>query len=47
MMHKISIDLCNAARDIENEFGVPNALDYLIGEKFLTFLEAADDAHSL
>ena len=40
---KIWIDLCNAARGIENEFGVPNALDYLIGEKFLTYLEAADD----
>ena len=35
--------LCNAARCIEDEFGVPNALDYLIGGKFLSFLEAADD----
>ena len=42
-LHKIWIDQCNAAREIENEFGVPRALDYLIGEKFLNFLEAADD----
>ena len=40
---KIWIDLCQAARGIEDEFGVPKALDYLIGEKFLTFLEASDD----
>jgi hypothetical protein len=40
---KIWIDQCHVARDIENEFGVPKALDYLIGEKFLNFLEAADD----
>ncbi len=29
--------------DIEDEFGVPKALAFLIGEKFLDFLEAADD----
>ena len=27
---------------IEDEFGTQNALDYLIGEKFLNFLEAAE-----
>ena len=41
--HKIWIEQCRAARGIEDEFGVPAALDYLIGEKFLNFLEAADD----
>ena len=41
--HKIWIEQCNAARGIEAEFGTPQALDYLIGEKFLNFLEAADD----
>lgn len=40
--NKIWIEQCKAARGIEDEFGVPNALDYLIGEKFLNFLAAAD-----
>jgi hypothetical protein len=39
----IWIEQCEAARGIEDEFGVPEALNYLIGEKFLNFLEAADD----
>jgi hypothetical protein len=42
-LHKFWIEECHVARGIEQEFGVPNALDYLIGEKFLNFLEAADD----
>jgi hypothetical protein len=33
---------CEAARGIEDEFGVPNALSYLVGEKFLNFLEVAE-----
>ena len=33
---------CEAARQIEDEFGTQKALDYLIGEKFLNFLEAAE-----
>jgi hypothetical protein len=33
---------CDAALQIEAEFGTQNALDYLIGEKFLSFLEAAE-----
>ena len=41
--HRIWIDQCQAARGLEVHFGVPKALDYLIGEKFLDFLEAADD----
>lgn len=39
---KIWIDQCEAARSIEDEFGTPGALGYLIGEKFLDFLEAAE-----
>jgi hypothetical protein len=39
---KIWIDQCEAARRIEDEFGTPNALDYLVGEKLLNFLEAAE-----
>ena len=34
---------CDAARQIEAEFGTEKALDYLIGEKFLNFLEAAEN----
>ena len=33
---------CEAARRIEDNFGVPNALSYLVGEKFLNFLEVAE-----
>jgi hypothetical protein len=33
---------CDAARQIEDEFGTQKALSYLIGEKFLNFLEAAE-----
>jgi hypothetical protein len=33
---------CDAARQIEDEFGTQKALPYLIGEKFLNFLEAAE-----
>ena len=39
---KIWIEQCEAARTIEDEFGTDKALAYLIGEKFLNFLEAAD-----
>ena len=40
---EIWIEQCEAARRIEAEFGTQNALDYLIGEKFLNFLQAAED----
>ncbi len=40
--YKTWIEQCEAARDIEGEFGTQKALDYLVGEKFLNFLEAAD-----
>ena len=40
--HKIWIEQCEAAEQIEGEFRTQRALDYLIGEKFLNFLEAAE-----
>jgi len=40
---KIWIEQCEAAETIEAEFGIDKALEYLIGEKFLNFLEAAED----
>jgi hypothetical protein len=39
---KVWVEQCDAARRIEDEFGVPNAPAYLVGEKFLNFLEAAE-----
>jgi len=39
---KIWIEQCDAARGIEDQFGTDKALSYLIGEKFLNFLEAAE-----
>ena len=39
---KIWIEQCKAARGIEEDFGTDKALAYLIGEKFLNFLEAAE-----
>ena len=41
--HKIWIEQCEAAKGIEDEFGTQKALVYLIGEKLLNFIEAADD----
>lgn len=39
---KIWVEQCDAARRIEDDFGVRNALDDLVGEKFLNSLEAAE-----
>src|SRR3954454_12954522 len=39
---KVWIGQCGAARRIEDDFGTHKALDYLIREKFLNFLEAAE-----
>jgi hypothetical protein len=39
---KIRIDVCDAARMIEDEFGTDKALRYLVAEKFLDYLEAAE-----
>ena len=40
--HKIWIDQCDATTNIADDFGTQPALEYLIGEKFLDFLEAAE-----
>ena len=42
-LHKIWIDQCEAARGILDAFGEQKALDYLVGQKFLNFLEAGDN----
>ena len=39
---KIWIEVCDAARMIEDEFGTDKALRYLVAEKFLNYLEAAE-----
>ena len=41
--HKTWIEQCEVAKGIENEFGTQKALEYLIGEKFINFLEAAEN----
>lgn len=41
--HKIGFEQCDAARDIESTFGTLDALAYLIGEKFINFLETAEE----
>jgi hypothetical protein len=40
--HKIWIAQCEAAVGIEAEFGTEKALEYLISEKFISFLDAAE-----
>lgn len=40
--HKIWIDQCEATEGIRDNFGVENALDYLIGEKLFMFLMASE-----
>jgi hypothetical protein len=40
--HKIWTEQCAAAEDIREQFGMKNALDYLIGEKLFAFVEAAE-----
>lgn len=42
--HKIWIEQCEAAQGIEDEFGTQKAPEYLVGEKFLNFLEAAESS---
>src|ERR1700730_5143117 len=41
-LHKIWIEQCEAARGIEDQFGTVDAMKYLVGEKFMHYLEAAD-----
>ena len=40
--HKMWIEQFEAAEGIEDEFGAQRALEYLVGDKFLNFLEAAE-----
>ena len=40
--HKIWIEQCEAAKAIEGEFGFENAIEYLVGEKFINYLDAAE-----
>src|SRR5579864_9403613 len=40
--HKIWIEQCEATEDIRQQYGLNSALDYLIGEKLFTFVEAAE-----
>ena len=39
---EIIADWCQAARGVEDDFGREEAMGYLIGEKFLNFLETAE-----
>ncbi|HQX53876.1 MAG TPA: hypothetical protein PLR25_28445, partial [Planctomycetaceae bacterium] len=41
-MNKIWIEQCEAALGIEDRFGTQKALEYIVGDKFLNFLEAAE-----
>ena len=41
-LHKVWIEQCEAAEQIEGKLGTQQALDYLVGEKFSDFLEAAE-----
>ena len=41
-LHKIWIEQCEAARGIEDEFGTVPAMKYLVGEKFMNYLDAAE-----
>jgi hypothetical protein len=40
--HRRWIAQCEAARQIKRRFGLANALQYLVGEKLLHFVEASD-----
>ena len=40
--HKIWTEQCEAAKGIEGEFGTDRSLKYLVEEKFINFLEAAE-----
>jgi hypothetical protein len=42
--HKIWIEQCAATEGIRENFGLTDALDYLIGEKLFTFVMASEQA---
>jgi hypothetical protein len=41
--HKIWQELCAVTPRIRKRFGVKSALDYLVGEKLVTFAKVADE----
>lgn len=41
--HEIWIDQCEAAEAIRLQFGIGDAFDYVVGEKLLTFAQAAEE----
>ncbi len=40
---KVWVEQCRATKAIKRRFGAKSALDYLIGEKLITFADAARD----
>lgn len=40
--HQIWHKQCAAARELQEEFGTDRAITYLVGEKFINFLDAAE-----
>jgi hypothetical protein len=40
---KVSVEQCRATKAVKRRFGAESALDYLIGEKLMTFADAAED----
>ena len=40
--HRLWIEQCAAAQRIKQHFGLGNALEYLVGEKLLCFVETAE-----
>ena len=42
-LHEIWIEQCEAARTIKDRYGLKAAFDYLVGEKLLSFTEAASE----
>ena len=44
-LHRMWTEQCDATTGIRTAFGVQQALNYLLGEKFLDFIEAAETNH--
>jgi hypothetical protein len=44
--HQVWLEQCEAAREIAAEFGTDRALAYLVGEKFINFVSAAETEKS-
>jgi hypothetical protein len=42
--HKIWVEQCEATKEIHDSFGLHRAMDYLIGEKLFSFVQAAGHA---